>query len=283
MFGYIRPLKPQLRICEFEAYKSVYCGLCGILGKRFGAPARLTLSYDFTFLAMLYCAVTGDEPEVVRSRCHVNPLKKEPCCRENGALRFSADLAALMIYQKLRDNLRDGNVLEKLGCCVVWPFAASARKKAAAALPDADNILAEMNARQIAVEQARSPGLDENCEPTAAAMSALFAMIPAEDHDRRVLERLGYLLGRFVYLCDALDDREADQKSGSHNPLLLWEQSPEDTLRHTRESLYMTIGEAEKAYKLLNPHVFRPVLDNIVEMGLRASVDEILRKKEKCK
>ena len=53
MFGYIRAAKPEMRIKEFELYKAVYCSLCKELGKSYGFLARLTLSYDFTFLALL--------------------------------------------------------------------------------------------------------------------------------------------------------------------------------------------------------------------------------------
>lgn len=57
LFGYIRPFQPELRIKEYEAYKSVYCGLCKELGRQYGIFARFTLSYDFTFLAILSMAV----------------------------------------------------------------------------------------------------------------------------------------------------------------------------------------------------------------------------------
>ena len=53
MFGYIKTCTPQLRLCEWEAYRGIYCGLCRTLGRRFGPLARLTLSYDFTFYATL--------------------------------------------------------------------------------------------------------------------------------------------------------------------------------------------------------------------------------------
>ena len=49
MFGYIKTCTPQLRLCEWEAYRGIYCGLCRTLGRRFGPLARLTLSYDLPF------------------------------------------------------------------------------------------------------------------------------------------------------------------------------------------------------------------------------------------
>ena len=51
MFGYVTVYKPELKVKEYEAYKGVYCTLCKRLGKDYGFLSRLTLSYDFTFLA----------------------------------------------------------------------------------------------------------------------------------------------------------------------------------------------------------------------------------------
>ena len=36
VFGYLKPDKPELKIREYEEYKSVYCGLCKYLGKDYG-------------------------------------------------------------------------------------------------------------------------------------------------------------------------------------------------------------------------------------------------------
>lgn len=44
-----------------------------------------------------------------------------------------------------------------------------------------------------------------------------------DELSRRVLYRLGYLMGRYVYLCDALDDIESDLKKHRYNPFILAE------------------------------------------------------------
>jgi hypothetical protein len=53
MFGYIRPLKGELKLREFEKFRACYCGLCSALGKEYGITSRLILNYDFFFLAAL--------------------------------------------------------------------------------------------------------------------------------------------------------------------------------------------------------------------------------------
>ena len=58
MFGYVRIYKPELKMAEFEHYQGVYCSLCKQLGKRYVVMARMTLSYDFTFLAVFRMALS---------------------------------------------------------------------------------------------------------------------------------------------------------------------------------------------------------------------------------
>ena len=52
MFGYIRPFYSELRIREYHYYRGVYCGLCRAQGRCTGQCSRMTLSYDFAFLAL---------------------------------------------------------------------------------------------------------------------------------------------------------------------------------------------------------------------------------------
>ena len=52
MFGYIKIFENQLRVCDLKAYKGVYCGLCRRIAT-YSQTARLMLSFDMVFLAML--------------------------------------------------------------------------------------------------------------------------------------------------------------------------------------------------------------------------------------
>ena len=53
MFGYITVNQPEMKIKEFDIYRSFYCGLCHSLREQYGNIGRITLSYDMTFLAMV--------------------------------------------------------------------------------------------------------------------------------------------------------------------------------------------------------------------------------------
>ena len=53
MFGYVRPVRPELKCKDFDLYRATYCGLCRCLRRRFGLIAPMLLNFDFTFLALL--------------------------------------------------------------------------------------------------------------------------------------------------------------------------------------------------------------------------------------
>lgn len=286
MFGYVKPFRPELRMKELDAYKAVYCGLCGQLGRSYGPIARMTLSYDFTFISMLYWAVNAEKPQTAQRRCSVNPLKKIQMCTGGAALELSADIACILLYHKLLDNLRDGGVFTVLGCTLVRPLAARARRIAAGKWSAQDAQIADSMQRQILLEQQGCDRIDAACEPTALMLGGILGMLAEDMQQKRVLTRLGYLLGRYVYLCDALDDVEKDLASGSYNPIILHyglhkgDRDLTNIHQQVAMSLNMTIGEAEKTLSLLQMHDFVPIIQNIIPMGLRATVEEILAKKK---
>lgn len=286
MFGYVKPFKPEMKICEFEAYKAVYCGLCKRLGKTFGPLARLTLNYDFTFLSLLYISLSGAAP-AYGERKRLNPFCRTKPLADCEALAFGADTAVIMLYYKLLDDISDSGFLKAACLKILRPFAGFLRQKAAARRPEADAVIRESVARQGKAEATRTGSLDEASEAAAFAMSELFMLLPCGEAQRRALSRFGYLTGRYVYIADALDDLEDDLLCGGYNPLIErfgLTHSGGDKNRakeYARESLYMTIGEMTKAYDLLTLTSYRAVLDNIVYLGLYRCVDEIIRKQKK--
>ena len=80
MFGYVRVYKEELRVREYETYRGVYCTLCRALGKRYGVFARLILSYDMTFFAIVRLSADGVVPSFRPGRCPFNPTKKCNYC-----------------------------------------------------------------------------------------------------------------------------------------------------------------------------------------------------------
>ena len=93
----------------------------------------------------------------------------------------------------------------------------------------------------------------------------------------------GYLLGRWTYLIDALDDWEEDVRRGRYNPFARQAQqqeiTPGEQYRQARGTLYLTIAEMRKAYDLLGIRSLDSILENVLDLGLRQMVDHTLAKK----
>lgn len=261
-----------------EAYKAVYCGLCRQLGRAFGFPARFTLSYDGTFLALLAMAVAEPEPVIAPGRCPFNPLRRQAVCRENDALAFAADVAALTLRWKFRDDLSDEGLARRALAGGGMLLTGGAYKKAAARRPEVDAALERMTRDQAALEADHCANLDAAAEPTAKVYSAVLASLAGPDQDqRRVLTRLGYLLGRYIYLADALDDLDKDRAEGRYNPFAA-ACGPGGTgaaRERGRGSLFLTIGEVERTYRLLRVRRFGPILENILTLGLMSAAERL--------
>lgn len=278
MFGYVKPYNPELRVRELEDYKAVYCGLCKQLGRSFGVFARFTLSYDFAFLAMLKTALDREIcPETERCACIAHPFCKRIRVRENAAMQMAARAAMISVYYKLLDDREDEGFFRRIGAALLLPFAKRARRKALAFADGAaaDEAAAKMSAAQGQLEAEKCQIPDAAAEPTANFLAAVLKNCAATAEQAAVLERFGYLLGRYVYLCDALDDLEDDRRRGRYNPFLY---AGGEAAIAAKNALFLTTAELSDDFDLLELHRYEGILENIIRIGLRAEVIRIEKK-----
>lgn len=278
MFGYVKPYNPELRVRELEEYKAVYCGLCKQLGRSFGVFARFTLSYDFAFLAMLKTALDSEIcPETERCACIAHPFCKRIRVRENVAMQMAARAAMISVYYKLLDDREDEGFFRRIGAALLLPMARRARRKALAFADGAaaDEAAAKMSAAQGQLETGKCQIPDAAAEPTANFLAAVLKNCAATAEQAAVLERFGYLLGRYVYLCDALDDLEDDRRRGRYNPFLY---AGGEAAIAAKNALFLTTAELSDDFDLLELHRYEGILENIIRIGLRAEVIRIEKK-----
>ena len=80
------------------------------------------------------------------------------------------------------------------------------------------------------------------------------------------LRRLGFYLGKFIYLCDAWDDREQDGGNGCYNPFLASEHSY--TEEDIAQILTMMAAEAARSFERLPVVEDAEILRNILYSGI---------------
>lgn len=270
MFGYIKIAKPELKVKEYELYKAVYCSLCKRLGKSYGILSRLTLSYDFTFLALLNMSLKDGCDAFIKKRCAFNPLKKCNYCKNDSACDLPAAAAMIMLYYKIKDNIADEKGFKQLGFLLLKPIFAGARKKAARQYPEIESIVSEYIGEQSQIEREGCFDIDRAADPSGKMLSRLLQLLSDDATQKRVLDRLGYCIGRYIYLLDAACDLEEDSKKQRYNPIVV---PPEvDNKQHIKDhiepQLYFCINEATRAFELLDIKKYKSILGNIIYLGL---------------
>ena len=275
MFGYVRPALERLGQEQKDAYQSAYCGLCHALGKRHGPLARLTLQYDFTFLAILLTAGEGEGGCVCR-RCPANPFRKPRACLAGRQMDAAADQSVILTWHKLSDDVDDHGFFTGLPYRFVRRLFRRSYRRAAEAQPGFDARTREGLIRLRALEEAGSPELDRAADAFARILSCAAQAVPKEG-ERRALEQLLYHLGRWVYLMDAWDDLDEDRKKGRYNPL---DARFRGQARENREYLEATATHslrlAGSAASLLELGRWTPVVENVLYLGLPAVQSAVL-------
>lgn len=275
MFGYIRADKPEMRIRDYEIYRGVYCSLCRRLGKSYGILSRMTLSYDFTFLALLDMSVREGCTPFKPGRCAFNPAKKCNYLEDGRDLDFSASAAMIMLYYKIADDISDEKGFKRLRALMLKPLFSRAHKKAAAAYPDVETAVARYIENQNKLEAENCQSVDMAAEPTALVMADILKMLSDNANQQRALQRLGYCIGRYIYLLDAACDFKQDTKTGSYNVL---QYAGGDIKEYVSSQLYICINEAAKAFELLDIKRNKPILGNIIYFGLESTFKKELNK-----
>ena len=136
MFGYVRPNKAEMLVKEYAQYKAAYCQLCKTLGQEYGPLARMALSYDCAFYALLALSVTGGAVRERRARCVCNPLKACVYLEAEGEeYKKAAALCVLLTFHKLRDDLGDRSFFRSLGSRMLLPYVGRKARKAEGRYP----------------------------------------------------------------------------------------------------------------------------------------------------
>lgn len=281
MFGYVRPVREELKVKDWEAYQAQYCGLCHCLKEQGGLVARFILNYDFTFLSMLLD--DGAAGTVCRRRCAAHPFRKRPCVPATPAMELCAWESLILAHYKLGDSVADEGFWTRTGSCLAVRLLKGAYQKANAHCRDFDHQVAMCLWELDELERAGSPQLDRVADTFARLLSGAAPETgdPGLDRPRR---QLLYHLGRWIYLMDALDDLDDDARAGRYNPVAARFGGQVDrtyldtTMRHS-----VTLAQA--AFQLLPRGRWAEVLENILYLGLPAAQRGVLEgtwnKKEK--
>ena len=277
VFGYIKPHKPELKVREMEFYRGVYCGLCRSMGAHTGCISRLTLSYDFAFLAAVRMVLSDVKPSFSLHRCIAHPIHKRPMCDDNESLAYCAAAAAVLTESKIKDDINDEKGSKRLIARFAHLFAKNMRKKGECSAPaDAiENALAKLSE----LEQNKCASVDEPANAFGELLSAVVSY-GLEGANARIAAEIGHCVGRYIYVLDAADDLEDDRRSDSYNPFKYAPMTSEDLSVAVR----LELSRLEGAVNLLDfseKSDLEGIIKNIIYLGMPGEADRVFA--GKCK
>lgn len=273
MFGYVLPVKSEMKVRDFETYRAVYCGVCKQLHKSYGLFSRFLLNYDLVLLAVTADALSGQAGELRCEGCFANPLARNCVCHNSPGVQLAADGLVMLSYHKLCDDLQDENLLKRAFYKLLQPFVYRLYKRANKKWPKLASALEEQMHRQQELEENHCDSVDEACDPSAKICEALFQRAGCDEPSRRILGRLGLFAGQIVYLLDAAEDYEEDIAHGRYNVFHQAGYSKEETVQAAQKRCKMAAGEIALCYNLLRLRQYKDILDNIFFLGLPAGIE----------
>lgn len=273
MYGYVVVNKPELKIKEYDVYRSYYCGLCDELKERYGVNGQLCISYDMTFLLLLLTGLYEPETRKYETRCIAHPLHRHPVSR-NDISGYVADMNVLMTYYKCIDDWNDE---KKVTRKVLADTLSGKVKRIEAAYPEKADIIKKALDKISGLEKAGEGNVDMPAEQFGIIMSQILLM--KDDEWKDTLIKTGGALGRFIYILDAYEDLEEDNKKGRYNGLRAYSQRP-DYDAFVENILKSLMAQCAAAFERLPVIENANLLRNIIYSGVWTRFELCRNKRE---
>ena len=263
MFGYVNVNQQELKIKDYQTYHAFYCGLCQELKKSHGRKAQMTLNYDMAFLVIFLTALHELEIQKDSVFCPLHPSKKQDVIW-NEATSYGADMNILLSYQTLMDGWRDEKNRSKKALA---DFLKKDYQRLLKKYPRQGEALELYVEKLSEAEKNREKDIDRVSGLTGAMLSEVFLW--KEDYFREDVRWMAFFLGKFIYLMDACEDMEKDQKAGRYNVFLVRNENSGDDLEYDiLNVLNSMMSECAKAFERLPILEYAEILRNILYSGI---------------
>ena len=274
MFGYIVVNQDELKIKEYNKYKSYYCGLCQSLKKSCGLSGQIILSYDMTFLIVLLEGLYEKPVSSVKKTCIAHPSKKQNILR-NEITEYAADMSLLLMYYKLMDNWFDDKDMKSR---ILADRLRKKKEKIAHKYKDKCEEIAKCVRENVKNEKKGVYDIDLMAGISGKMLGAVFSY--RDDEWSKELRTIGFYLGKFIYLLDAYEDLEEDIKKHRFNVWLPYKDR-KDFDACVENTLTLMMSDCARSFERLPIVQDADILRNIIYSGVWTKYNEHKKKKEK--
>lgn len=292
IFGFASPVKSELKFREYDLYQSYYCSVCKSISKNYGNLKTFGLVNEMGMLALLLDAVSGKSANRQKAKraCAAHPFKKKTNILDSEYVDYAASVNIIFDYFKLLDSWQDDkNIISNTAANAVFKRAAKKAGKKCPAVYESIRINIEKLSK---LEKEKCSLIDKVCEPFSELMGDLFALAPEiKDSNLVSLRSLGYYMGKWIYLIDALYDIEKDIKKKQYNPLIYrfeydFTETVGDFKKRIRDDLsfliYDALGRCSSAWEELKKDMPSDIefkdsigfMDNVIYLGLKAKTEK---------
>lgn len=274
MFGYVTVCEPELKVKDLKKYRAYYCGLCRTLKEDYGFMGQMTLTYDMTFAVILLSSLYETIAKHEEHRCKVHPVKRQHMLR-NEITSYAAAMNVLLAYYHMEDDWQDDH---KVSSLMTKSLIQGKAKKIIEKYPRQSKVIQQSLRELGECEHENSMDIDRAAGCFGRLMAELFVW--KEDIWEKTLRKMGFYLGKFIYLMDAYEDIEEDLKQGRYNPFT--ELYKKETFEQDcQQILKMMMAETSKVFEQLPILEDAEILRNILYAGVWTRYGQIrCRRKE---
>lgn len=272
MFGYVTVCEPELKVKDLKKYRAYYCGLCRTLKEDYGFMGQMTLTYDMTFAVILLSSLYETTTKHEEHRCKVHPAKRQHML-QNEITSYAAAMNVLLAYYHMEDDWQDDR---KVSSLMTKSLIQGKAKKIIEKYPRQSEIIRKSLKELGESEHENSMDIDRAAGCFGRLMAELFVW--KEDIWEKTLRKMGFYLGKFIYLMDAYEDLPEDRKKNRYNPLKELAKRP-DYEAQMEQILRMMIAESTVRFEQLPCLVDVDILRNILYDGVWNHYNKIQMKK----
>lgn len=273
MFGYVNIDKMELKFKEYYSYKGYYCGLCMMLKHKYNNLSRLTLNYDMTFLVLLLSSLYEVENKSYNTRCIVHPVKKQLII-QNEITEYAAAINLILSYYNLHDNWNDERDVKSIA--IAQMLKNQFNKASSKLIKKSESIRVHLE-NISKLEKKNSDNIDDVSNEFGHLMEEI--ILYKEDVWEKALRKIGFFLGKYIYLLDAYEDMERDKKNISYNPFN--NLNVEDIDKYAKETIIMNLSFLSEEIEKLPLVQDKGIIDNILYSGMIGKINMTRDKKEK--
>ena len=237
---------------------------------------QMTLTYDMTFAVILLSSLYETIAKHEEHRCKVHPVKRQHMLR-NEITSYAAAMNVLLAYYHMEDDWQDDH---KVSSLMTKSLIQGKAKKIIEKYPRQSEIIRKSLRELGECEQENSMDIDRAAGCFGRLMAELF--IWKEDIWEKTLRKMGFYLGKFIYLMDAYEDLPEDRKKNRYNPLKELAKRP-DYEAQMEQILRMMIAESTVRFEQLPCLVDVDILRNILYDGVWNHYNKIQMKKSEEK